>query len=36
MRRERGNIIVIGSAKGGVAKTATTYNLVYVLAKEGK
>jgi cellulose biosynthesis protein BcsQ len=27
-----GKIIVTGSAKGGVAKTATTYNLAYVQA----
>lgn len=28
-------IIEIGSAKGGVAKTTTTYNLAYVLKKMG-
>lgn len=36
MSRDMGKIIEIGSAKGGVAKTATTYNLAYALAKEGK
>ena len=28
-------IIEIGSAKGGVAKTTTTYNLAYVLKEMG-
>ena len=31
-----GKIIVLGSEKGGVAKTTSTYNLAYCLAKEGK
>lgn len=29
-------IIVIGSQKGGVAKTTTTFNLVYILSRMGK
>ena len=31
-----GRIIMIGSMKGGVSKTVTTYNLVYSLQKLGK
>lgn len=31
-----GKIIILGSEKGGVAKTTSTYNLAYCLAKEGK
>ncbi len=31
-----GKIIIWGSEKGGVAKTTSTYNLAYCLAKEGK
>ena len=31
-----GKIISLGSEKGGVAKTTSTYNLAYCLAKEGK
>lgn len=31
-----GKIIILGSEKGGVAKTISTYNLAYCLAKEGK
>lgn len=32
----RGKIIMIGSLKGGVSKTVTTFNLVYSLQKQGK
>ena len=32
----RGKIIMIGSMKGGVSKTVTTFNLAYSLAKIGK
>jgi len=31
-----GKIIILGSEKGGVAKTTSTFNLAYALAKEGK
>ena len=31
-----GKIIMIGSMKGGVSKTVTTYNLAYSLQKLGK
>lgn len=31
-----GKIIILGSEKGGVAKTTSTFNLAYCLAKEGK
>ena len=31
-----GKIIILGSEKGGVAKTTSTYNLAYCLAKERK
>ena len=31
-----GKIIILGSEKGGVAKTTSTYNLAYCLVKEGK
>lgn len=31
-----GKIIILGSEKGGVAKTTSTYNLAYCLAKEEK
>ena len=31
-----GRIIILGSEKGGVAKTTSTFNLAYALAKEGK
>ena len=31
-----GKIIILGSEKGGVAKTTSTYNLAYCLAKVGK
>ena len=30
-----GKIIILGSEKGGVAKTTSTFNLAYALAKEG-
>ena len=32
----RGKIIMIGSLKGGVSKTVTTFNLAYSLQKQGK
>ena len=31
-----GKIIILGSEKGGVAKTTSTFNLAYTLAAEGK
>ncbi len=31
-----GKIIMIGSMKGGVSKTVTTFNLAYSLAKLGR
>lgn len=31
-----GKIIILGSEKGGVAKTTSTFNLAYALAEEGK
>ena len=31
-----GRVIVIGSKKGGVGKTTTTFNMAYCLAKMGK
>ena len=31
-----GKIIILGSEKGGVAKTTSTFNLAYTLAGEGK
>lgn len=31
-----GKFIILGSEKGGVAKTTSTYNLAYCLVKEGK
>ena len=33
---DMGKIIILGSEKGGVAKTTSTFNLAYALAKEGK
>lgn len=32
----RGKIVMIGSMKGGVSKTVTTFNLAYSLSKLGK
>lgn len=31
-----GKIVMIGSMKGGVSKTVTTFNLAYSLSKLGK